>query len=625
MYLYTKLQNLKKPIRVAFVGCGKFVSMFLAQYNQLNKIILALTSVGLLILLIFPASLSASHFRYGTMSWEEPWDNRTIRLNMEIGWTVPHTWGGIPTTVGGINTASNSKIKIFWGDGTSDVVTYKVTAIDTNTNDAVSEMGDNSTGTWIAGALHTYPDNGTTEYVVYWGSSARRPAENYPATNVQWRNETKVTIGGPYAGNVSPVSAVPPVVQVQDNSTFTYQVSATDANGDNLTYRWGTKAEFYSGVASDGVWTDASGSYYKPFGMTLSTSGLVTWDVSDSVVDNGTLNSLWVAVMMVEDLDSSSGDNKSYIPIDFFFKIASASNDPPAFTKFPTGTRTVSVGTTKTIKIKSTDDSGVAPTISVLNPPSDNSSIWDNTTSTAGGTTTFTINFTPDSSMGDTSYAVNIRSTDNAGMTKDQSLSIQVSSVANADPTAPILISPANGDNVTSPVTFRFAGSTDSDGDNVSYTMYICDDSGFVGSGLCAGTSVTAGGNFVPPFNQNFHDNLIPWPSPLYASTISQQISQDLSMIPKWFIMLVMLGLLSVIISLSVKNITHRRIVFVLFWLIIGMVSCSTSSSNEDGIGGGTEESEESEGDTDTTAPILSEVTAVTTPSTDSTPNYTFS
>ena len=40
MYLYTKLKNLKKPIRVAFVGCGKFVSMFLAQYNQLNKIII---------------------------------------------------------------------------------------------------------------------------------------------------------------------------------------------------------------------------------------------------------------------------------------------------------------------------------------------------------------------------------------------------------------------------------------------------------------------------------------------------------------------------------------------------------------------------------------------------------
>ena len=44
-----------------------------------------------------------------------------------------------------------------------------------------------------------------------------------------------------------------------------------------------------------------------------------------------------------------------------------------------------------------------------------------------------------------------------------------------------------------------------------------------------------------------------------------------------------------------------------------------------EGIDGGTEESEESEGDTDTTAPILSEVTAVTTPTIDTTPNYTFS
>ena len=44
--------------------------------------------------------------------------------------------------------------------------------------------------------------------------------------------------------------------------------------------------------------------------------------------------------------------------------------------QFPTGTQTVSVGSTKTFTIKSKDDSGVAPTITVMNPPSDNSSIW---------------------------------------------------------------------------------------------------------------------------------------------------------------------------------------------------------------------------------------------------------
>ena len=38
MYLHTKLENHKDPIKICFIGCGKFVSMFLAQYNHLDKI-----------------------------------------------------------------------------------------------------------------------------------------------------------------------------------------------------------------------------------------------------------------------------------------------------------------------------------------------------------------------------------------------------------------------------------------------------------------------------------------------------------------------------------------------------------------------------------------------------------
>jgi len=38
MFLHTKLENRKESIRIAFIGCGKFVSMFLAQYNHLDKI-----------------------------------------------------------------------------------------------------------------------------------------------------------------------------------------------------------------------------------------------------------------------------------------------------------------------------------------------------------------------------------------------------------------------------------------------------------------------------------------------------------------------------------------------------------------------------------------------------------
>ena len=40
MFLHTKLETRSEPIKIAFVGCGKFVSMFLAQYNHLNKILI---------------------------------------------------------------------------------------------------------------------------------------------------------------------------------------------------------------------------------------------------------------------------------------------------------------------------------------------------------------------------------------------------------------------------------------------------------------------------------------------------------------------------------------------------------------------------------------------------------
>ena len=40
MFLNTKLQSSEKLIKIAFIGCEKFVSMFLANYNQLQKIII---------------------------------------------------------------------------------------------------------------------------------------------------------------------------------------------------------------------------------------------------------------------------------------------------------------------------------------------------------------------------------------------------------------------------------------------------------------------------------------------------------------------------------------------------------------------------------------------------------
>ena len=60
--------------------------------TELNKIILALTSVEIVILLIFPGSLSADHFRYGTMSWILQWDNGSIVDNDTITFNQSNAW-----------------------------------------------------------------------------------------------------------------------------------------------------------------------------------------------------------------------------------------------------------------------------------------------------------------------------------------------------------------------------------------------------------------------------------------------------------------------------------------------------------------------------------------------------
>tara|TARA_Y100000294_G_C8516013_1_gene320849 strand:- start:351 stop:1115 length:765 start_codon:yes stop_codon:yes gene_type:complete len=183
--------------------------------------------------------------------------------------------------------------------------------------------------------------------------------------------------------------------------------------------------------------------------------------------------------------------------------------------------------------------------------------------------------------MDNATYAVNIRSTDGSGMTKDQSLGIKVSSVSNTDPTAPTLVSPANGATVAKPVTFQWTKSTDADNDEVSYSLFFCTDSGFAG---CSGITVAASGNLIPPINQNFQDSLISWPRNLVAAQVNQQISQDLSMIPKWLLMLTAFGLLSGFISFSLKNISNRKFLFMLillsFFFILNINSCASSDNS---------------------------------------------
>ena len=107
-----------------------------------------------------------------------------------------------------------------------------------------------------------------------------------------------IRIGGDYIGNNSPTSAMEAIVSVQDEKEFTYDVIASDADGDALYYRWGQHNEFF---VKNG--TGSTNEFVMPTGMTLETKdnkGVIKWDVRNSAVST-TTGDLWVAVIMVED------------------------------------------------------------------------------------------------------------------------------------------------------------------------------------------------------------------------------------------------------------------------------------------------------------------------------------
>jgi len=82
---------------------------------EVNKIILGLTSVGL-VLLMLPVCLYAHHYRSGTMSWEPISDNGThitIRLKIQNGWSANH--GHFRSSTDYSNSYSGTSVK--WGSG----------------------------------------------------------------------------------------------------------------------------------------------------------------------------------------------------------------------------------------------------------------------------------------------------------------------------------------------------------------------------------------------------------------------------------------------------------------------------------------------------------------------------
>ncbi len=345
--------------------------------------------------------LLLTHFRYGNLSWEPDAQANTIDFRFQQAWRLSFFSSDI-SKVGDVTIKAGEQNQILnYGDGGSDKIALKAISINSAEDYFFAEAGTSPDGgkTFVPGFKHTYSKAGDiTAYLEAIGSARIDTLQNNPGGG--FRIETLVNVG---SGNASPVSALPPVIQVVDNTVTSFQIPAIDPNGDALNYRLSTSAEA------------CSFGFVQPTGFSISPSGLVTWDIRDTGGTATKPGDLWTSQVMVEDLDST-GAVKSKVPLDFVLQVT-ASNNPPVVTTNPAGPFFAVVGQPLTFTVTATDadknDSVV--TLQPLNPP-EGMTFAPNPV-TPGNPVSITVSWTPTAAQIAKNFVLVFQATDNHGGT----------------------------------------------------------------------------------------------------------------------------------------------------------------------------------------------------------------
>jgi hypothetical protein len=233
------------------------------------------------------APAHATHFRYGSLTWRtvasDP-SKRTVEFRVSQAWR--RSFGATNLTVG--STAVTGQLE--FGDGSNSVISLTVTSVDV--------VGDSFYGE--ATITHTYATTG--DFRAYYSDCCRLSTLTNNSNGV-WYVNTLVNAG---SGNSSPVSNMAPVVNVATGQApATFGLSASDPDGDALTYSLATPADFNGNPFANAP------------GLTVnSTTGLISFPTAGYAIDQ-----MFNAVIKVS-------DGRTSILVDFLIKVTGTSTAP---------------------------------------------------------------------------------------------------------------------------------------------------------------------------------------------------------------------------------------------------------------------------------------------------------
>jgi hypothetical protein len=349
---------------------------------------------------------NATHFRYGSLTWRNVRNDATNRVvEFKVSQSYKRSYTGFPSNAANsmvVGSVVKGADRLYYGDGSFDAIDLIVTSVDIAADNFYGE----------ATLTHTYVS--ASSYKAYFTSSARLATLANNA-NGTWYVESLVGVG---SGNSSPVSSLPPVVNLAKGQTAaTFQLSANDPDGNPLAYSVATRAD----VNNNTAFNNAPGLAVN------ATTGAVTF--STATATEGTL---YNAVIKVS-------DGKTSILVDFLIQITKTSV-PPAFDYSRTPSNghvyALSPGQPLTFSVRATDsDAGDIVRLQGIGLPPGAS--MAPALPTTGNPVASTFSWTPSLSTLGTSV-ISFVAQDLAGVQTITSITIQVSTrpVFDVPPTA---------------------------------------------------------------------------------------------------------------------------------------------------------------------------------------------
>lgn len=379
-------------------------------------------------LFILNEQASASHFRYGHLTWQRlSTTGNNVRFTLTCAFRrndYPGTGPNGSVAVGEIFSENIGQTGINYGDGgVTGTLQFKVISIDPIENWCLAQALEPGSTTKTT-LDHTYSasTNGGLPWVAEINSCCRTLSEvNNP--DGCYRVSTLVETA---SGNRSPISSLPAIVNLPQTTAATFVVPAADADPNTI-------LRFRLALPIEGGTGNNRPDFSQPVGLSIdSITGLVTWNT----LANAVLGSLYSCQVIIEDKNAITGVIRTRVAVDFLIYIIPVNapcnaNTAPVFAAPTPGCGSiinVNEGQPVSFTINATDaDAGNVVTLNSGGGPA--GSTFTPGLPANGNPVSSVFNWTP--AIGTAgSYVVSYSATDSCGAQALCSATIQVNPIA---------------------------------------------------------------------------------------------------------------------------------------------------------------------------------------------------